>query len=379
MRRELGAGRRMDRRTGRRAALLLLALAALGATPRAEAADGITLSGHAQQTASVATPFSGGPSFSGGAATGITLVLDARRDSASLRASMHFSILYGDEAENLWASLMASSVGANSLLMAPAFDPLSPAPQVIALFALDDAALSWDIGSFAFEAGKTYANWGVGRAFSPADFFAEFDYSSGTPARRSKLIARATWFTGATSRVDLVYDPFAASGSSFAVRAYATPFNSLACSVAAGFREAARSSPRNILGAFETSFDLLFVSPYAEAAFAMPLDGSSAATFSFLGGGIVRAGDITLLGEYLFQPIAAIKHGIFAQASLPFDEWLSLSIPLLYYPESGALTSGAAFTASDIAGLTLGITATVNRSVSQSWSGKLTFQARTNF
>jgi len=379
MRRGPDAVRRMDHRTGRRAALLLLALAALGATPRAEAADGITLSGHAQQTATVATPFSGGTSFSGGAATSITLVLDARRDSASLRASMHFSVLYGDEAEKLWTSLRASPAEALSLLLAPAFDPASPAPETIALFALDDAALSWDIGPFAFEAGKTYANWGVGKAFSPADFFAEFDYSTGTPTRRSKLIARATWFTGATSRVDLVYDPFAASGSSFAARAYVTAFDSLACSAAAGFREAAGGSPRNLLGAIETSFDLPFASPYAEAALAIPLDGFSAISFSLLGGMVARAGDITMLGEYLYQPAAAIQHGIFAQASLPVDEWLSLSIPLLCYPESGALTSGLSLTASDIAGLDLGMTVTATRSVSQSWSGKLSLLARTSF
>ncbi|HWP69383.1 MAG TPA: hypothetical protein VN437_08775, partial [Rectinemataceae bacterium] len=214
-------GRRTGGSFGRRAALFLLALAALGATPRAEAADGITLSGHAQQTASAATPLSDGPSFSGGAATSITLVLDARHDSATLRVSMHFSILHGDEATNLWTSLIAYPDGAMSLLMTPAFDPANPPPETIALFAIDDASLSWDIGPFAFEAGKTYANWGVGKAFSPADFFAEFDYSSGSPTRRSKLIARATWFAGTTSRIDLVYDPYATAGATLAARAYA--------------------------------------------------------------------------------------------------------------------------------------------------------------
>ena len=367
-----------DRR-GRRAALLLLALAALGATPRAEAADGITLSGHALQTASAATPLSAVPSFSGGAATSITLVLDAMRGSASLRASGHFSLLYGDEVANLWTSLIAYPDGAMSLLMTPAFDPANPPPETIALFALDEASLSWDIGPFAFEAGKTYANWGVGKAFSPADFFAEFDYSTGNPARRSKLIARATWFADATSRIDLVYDPYAAAGATLAVRAYATAFDALAGSVAAGIREADESSPRSFLAAIETSFDLPFVSPYAEAAFTLPLDGSSPASWSLLGGGMARVGDFALLGEYLFTPAAITKHSIFAQASLPIDEWLSFSLPLLYYPESGALTSGLALTASDIAGLALGISATATRSASQSWSGKLSFSARTDF
>ena len=369
----------MGRGAGRRAALLLLALTALGAGGRAEAADGITLSGRAQQTASAAAPFSGGLSISGGAATSIALVLEARRGSASLRASGHFSLLYGDEAAGLWTSLIAYPDGALSLLMVPAFDSLSAAPETAALLALDEASLSWDIGPFAFEAGKTYANWGVGRAFSPADFSAEFDYSSGSPARRSKLITRATWFAGATSRIDLVCDPYAVAGATLAARAYATAFDALAGSVAAGIREAAGSSPRSFLAAVETSFDLSFVSPYAEAAFTLPLDGSSPASYALLGGGMARVGDFTLLGEYLFTQAAATKHSIFGQASLPIDEWLSFSLPLLYYPESGALTSGLTLTASDIAGLTLGISATATRSASPSWSGKISLSARTDF
>ncbi len=152
---------------------------------------------------------------------------------------------------------------------------------------LDELALAWDIGPFAFEAGKTIANWGVGKAFSPADFFAEFDYSSGTPSRRSSLLARATWFAGATSRVDLVYAPYAASANALAgdagsggavpsatptsaiiaARAYATAFDSLAFALAAGFRGAAESSPASLLGALEATFDLPFVSPYGEASF----------------------------------------------------------------------------------------------------------------
>ena len=375
----LEVGRRSRRLPASRAALLFLVLTALGASGRAEAADGLSLSGHARLAASAAAPFSGGPSLSGGAATSIALVLDARRGSASLRASGHFSLLYGDEAASFWASLGAYPDGAASLLMAPAFDPLSAAPETVALLALDDASLGWDIGPFAFEAGKTYANWGVGKAFSPADFSAEFDYSSGSPARRSKLLARATWFAGATSRIDLVYDPYAAAGATIAARAYATAFDALAGSVAAGIREAAGSSPRSLLAAVETSFDLPFVSPYAEAAFTLPLDGSSPLSYSLLGGGVARVGDFVLLGEYLFTQAAEMGQGVFAQASLPIDEWLSLSLPLLYYPESGALTSSLALTASDIAGLTLGIAATATRSASLSWGGKISLSARTDF
>jgi len=391
-----------------------VALAALAAAPGAGAqaaadAGGANLageariSGHVRQTASVATPLSGPASFSGGAATSLSLALDARRDSASLRASLHFSILYGDEAAALWTSLAASPSAGSSLLMAPAFDAAAAAPECLALLALDELALTWDIGPFAFEAGKTIANWGVGKAFSPADFFAEFDYSSGAPSRRSGLLARATWFAGATSRVDLVYTPYAASANALAggggssaagssaapgaaptsaivaARAYATAFDSLAFALAAGIRGAAGSSPSSLLGALEATFDLPFVSPYGEAFVAAALDGTKTIAYSLLGGGQARIGDVSLLAEYLYSPQAAAAHSVFAQAGLPIDEWISISAPLLYYPESGALTVAASFAASDIAGLSIAVTASASRSSLQAWIGKLAFSARTSF
>ena len=393
----------------RSAAVLLVALAALAAAPGAGAqaaasasganlADEATISGQVRQTASVATALSGVAAFSGGAATSLSLALDASRDSASLRASLHFSILYGDEAAALWTTLGASPSAGSSLLMAPAFDAAAAAPECLALLALDELALAWDIGPFAFEAGKTIANWGVGKAFSPADFFAEFDYSSGTPSRRSSLLARATWFAGATSRLDLVYAPYAASvnalagaaGSSaapgaiptsaiVAARAYATAFDSLAFALAAGIRGATGSLPTSLLGALEATFDLPFVSPYGEASVAAALDGTKAIAYSLLGGGQARIGDASLLAEYLYSPQAVAAHSVFAQAGLPIDEWISISAPLLYYPESGALTVAASFAASDIAGLSLAITASASRSNLQTWSGKLALSARTSF
>ena len=364
---------------GGRALLVLAAVFALGTAARVEADDGITLSGHVQQSASGAMSFSGNPSPSGGAASSLALALDASRGSTSFRASVHFALLYGNEAASLWSSFLLAPGKGLAFLMAPAFDALSPAPETIALFALDDLALSWDSGAFAFEAGKTYANWGLGKAFSPADFFAEFDYSSGSPARLSKLIARATWFPGATSRVDLVYDPYAVAGSTIAARAYIAAYDSLAFSAAAGLRAASGTSPRSFLGAIEATFDLPFATPYGEAALALPLDGSAAPSWSLLGGGVARIGEATILGEYLFSPEASEKHSIFSQIGVPIDEWVSFSLPVLYYPESGILAAGITLSASDLAGLDLGLSASANRSASQSWSGKFSITARSAF
>ena len=369
---------RRGRRSGQ-ALLLAAVLAALGAAGGAGAAEELAFGGHVLQSASAETPLSGGVSLEGGAATTLAFVLDARRDSASLRASFHFSALFGTETSRLWASLLANPAGADAVLLSTPFDPSAAMPDTMFLLALDDLALRWDVGSFAFEAGKTYANWGVGKAFSPADFFAEFDYSSGTPARRSKLMARATWFAGAASRVDVVLDPYASLGGTIAARAYTTAFESLACSLAAGLREAKGGEPLSFLASVETSFDLPLLSPYGEAAFTMALDGSSSFSYSLLGGGMARVGDATLAGEYLFSPDSIAGHGLFALGSLPLDEWTALSIPLLYYPESGALTTGINLSISELAGLSLGLGVAASRSDSQPWSGRLSLSARSDF
>ncbi|MDP2790363.1 MAG: hypothetical protein Q8O15_01255 [Rectinemataceae bacterium] len=364
---------------GGRALLLAAFLSAMGAATRVGAAEELTLRGHVQQTASAITPLSEDVSFEAGAFTTLVLSLDARHNTASLRASLHFSILYGVESANHWTSLAAFPEGADFIFMTPEFDPLAAAPDTVFLLALDDLALRWDIGSFAFEVGKTYANWGLGKAFSPADFFAEFDYASGTPSRRSKFLGRITWFPGSTARIDMVCDPYAAEGPTLAARAYATVFDSLAFSAAAGLRDTVGSSSLTFLGALETTFDLPFVSPYGELAILAPLDDPAAAEFRLLGGAMARAGNLTMLGEYLFSPGAPMRHSIFAQASLPVDEWISLSAPFLYYPETGSLSTGISLAASGLGGLDLGITALATRAAVHSWSGKLVVSARFDF
>lgn len=366
--------RRQGKRGGR---ILLLAalLAATGAAARAGATEELALRGHVQQSASATTPLSGGVSFEAGASTTLALTLDARHDSASLRASLHFSILYGVESANQWASLVAFPDAAAFILMTPDFDPLAAAPDTIFLLALDDLALRWDVGSFAFEVGKTYANWGLGKAFSPADFFAEFDYASGAPSRRSKFLGRATWFPGSTTRIDLVCDPYAVEGPTLAARAYATAFDSLAFSAAAGLRDTVGSSSFTFLGALEATLDLPFVSPYGEAAILAPLDDPTAADFHLLGGAMAKAGNLTMLGEYLFSPGASLRHSLFAQASLPVDDWTSLAAPFLYFPDQGSLSTGISLAASGLGGFDLSITALATRATSHSWSGKLALSA----
>ena len=363
----------------RRAALLLSASLAAAGICGAETQDGLTVSGQVVQAVSVSTPLGGAMALSGGAASSLALTLEANHESASVRASARISILGGDEAALFWASEAASPSRALWILASPAFNPAAAVPDRIAVLALDELSLRWNTGSFAFEAGKTLANWGVGRAFSPADFFAEFDYSSGTPARLSKLIARATWFPAAASRVDLVYDPYAAEGAALAARLYAACLDSLAFSVAAGLRAAAGASPQKALGAVDASFDLPFASPYGEAMVSVPLDNSSAPSYSMLAGATARIGDTTLLGEYLFSPEAAVRHSIYAQAALKLDDWISLSLPALFYPESGILTAGLSLVASDIAGLDWTMTASTGRSALGVWNAKLAFTALCSF
>ena len=377
---KLGCERhRKPRRAARRLAALLFLLAAGIAGAGAEGADGATLSGRLRQSASASSPITGGFSVSGGAATSLSISLAANRGEASLRASVILSLLYGDDAAVQWAALAAGPGTADLILMAPAFNGSLPAPDAAILLSLSELALRWDSGAFAFTAGKTYANWGVGKAFSPADFFAEFDYSTGTPARKSKLIAGASWFPGAASRIDLVADPWAAAGAAAALRLYSTAFDTLAYAAALGLRAAAGAAPARLISSAEVSLDLPFASPCAEAAFSLPLDGSSGPSWALMAGVSARLGDLAVLGEYRFDPDAAERHAAFFQASLPVDEWVSLSAPLLYYPDSGTFSASLAAAVSDVAGLDLAAAAAVSRSPASAWSAKLSLSALLSF
>ena len=355
----------------------LAILAILSVTPicKAGTQDSMTISGQVRQSASVSAALPGLTAISGGAASTLALNLEANRESASVRASAHISILGGEKATLFWASALASPGKAVWLLAAPSFDPAASIPSRMVILSLEELSLRWDTGPFNFEAGRTFANWGVGKAFSPADFFSEFDYSSGTPTRLSKLLARATWFPGATSRVDIVCDPYAEAGFTLAARAYTTAFGSLALSVATGLREAAGPSPRRVLGAIEASCDLPFVSPYGETSVTVPLDNPAAMSWSMLAGGTTQLAGATIVGEYLFSPEASVRHSLYVQAVLPLDDWIALSVPALGYPESGILATGLTLTASGIAGLDWALSASANRSASGAWSGSLAFTA----
>ncbi len=371
-------------RAALRSALLVFLLAAgiggAGAEPTSNVgAEGATLSGRLRQSAALSSPISGGFALSGGAATSLALSLEASRGSASLRASAVLSLLRGDDAAAEWAALAAAPQAAGLILMAPAFEASLPAPEAAIILSLGELALRWDAGAFAFMAGQTYANWGVGKAFSPADFFADFDYSSGTPARRSALIAGASWFPGATTRIDFVAEPWAAAGAAAALRLYSTAFDTLAYAAAFGVRAAAGASPERLIGSAEASLDLPFASPYAEAALSLPLDGSGGLAWALMAGATARVGDLALLGEYRFDPGASDRHAAFVQASLPVDEWISLSAPVLYYPDSGTFSASLAAAISDAAGLDFGAAASVSRSSALAWSAKLSFSALLSF
>jgi hypothetical protein len=342
-------------------------------------AEAPTFRGWASQSAHLASTLPSGVSVTGGATTHLNLGFDASTGNASFEATGHVSLLYGNDATTQWLSILADPSAGSALLASPAIDPSKSAPQSLFILALDSASLGWYLGPFDFEAGKSFANWGVGKAFSPADFTAEFDYAGASPSRRAKLLARATWFPGATSRLDLVYDPWAAKGATLAARAYATILDSLAFSLAAGYREASGSSPRRLLGGLELSFDIPFVSPCGEAAFELDLDGSQAFSYSLMAGATAKLGEAALLGEYLFSPDAPEPHSLYCTVAYAFDEWISASLPFLWYPASGAMTTGLTLSAGDLAGLTFSLTATASRSVMDAWSANLGTSARVDF
>jgi hypothetical protein len=107
----------------------------------------------------------------------------------------------------------------------------------------------------------------------------------------------------------------------------------------------------------------------------VPLDASATPAYSLLVGAATRIGDATFLGEYLFSPEANIKHSVYAQAGAKLDDWLSLSLPALYYPETGSLTAGLALAAADLGGLDWSLGTWASRAASGAWSCKLALSA----
>jgi len=363
------------------AALFLLALSAVGA-------EAPKLWGSAWQSASGSLdPASG--SAEAGSCTSLSLSFEAGNSEADpaeasssaktdVEAAVKLSVLSGREAKLLWASLKAHPSRAFGSFTYPVFDAAAQAPQLLTVASIESLALRWSGGVFGAEAGMTTVNWGVGKAFSPADFFADIDYSEDKPRRLSRLLGRFSWFPSATDRVDFVVDPVGPDGTTLASRAYGQVGDAAACGMALGLRFPSGASPL-LLGALDFSLDLPFASPYGEAVVKLPLDAPASPAFEAMGGFSTCLGDLVLMGEYLYSPDAMPAHSIFASASLPLDEWTALSLGLSLLPEFGAGSGSLGIELSGPANLTTSLSVSGLRSVAGLWTLVAGASARIDF
>jgi len=308
-------------------AAVLLFLASLTGV---SAQESLNLSAQIKTKATLYSKIATPSSITIGSAAGLSLLLEGARERASFRARARLSLLQGKEAANLWLALGLPRSG-DFLLTAPAFDLTSTAPSALLAFALEELALRSHAGPLSFEAGLSHANWGLGKAFSPADYFTDIDYSSGTPSRRSTLLAKASWYPGPVSSLELVITPYSRIGKALALHGYTTIFEAVTFAASAGLREAAGSSTGLLIGGAELSIDLPYTSPYGEAVACLDPDKGWKLEYSIMGGAETRLGDVSLMGEYLFAPHQSAVHSIYVAAAWKIDEWFSLALPPVSY------------------------------------------------
>jgi hypothetical protein len=346
------------------------------------AQDGVQIAGKARQSAAFASSISTPGAGSFGTGTSLDLDFRGQKGPASISVAGSLSLLSGREAQALWGSFILDPGKVFGVLITPDFDPSLPAPRIAGILKLRELAIGLEQGPFSFETGYTLANWGQGKAFSPADFFADIDYSTGQPERRSKVLFRASFFPGPLSRIDIVATPEILGPGIVAARAYGLVADTLALGASIGYKSGFSSSSPSIMGGIELGFDLPWFSPYGEAALRLPLDGSpqfSAIEASVMTGATAKLGSLTFLAEYSYEAQGAAKHRIFGLASYPFDEWLSLSLPLSLFPDTGGLSFGLTLAAADLWGLDIASAALVSRDGTGDWSMSFSSQLAIGF
>lgn len=337
--------------------------------------------GAVEEMAGLTIPLDGSATADFGSASTLDGALEISEGSFTIRLAGRLSILYGSRAAYARAALSLDPDSRIGVLTSPGFDPAAYDPTVpdtswFTTLSLSEAVLSLSAGSIAAEAGKTIVNWGVGTAFSPADFFSDIDYSGGSPARRSSLIGRLSWFPGAVSRVELAVEPFSAQGATYAARGYSITGDSLAVAIEAGFRQ---GSPSRFLAALELSADIPVISPYMELATFYALDGSGDLTFKAMAGAQSRIGDLSLVAEYAYDAASASAHRAFIRAALPLGDWVSIALPAIIDFSQGSFSSGLIVSVPDLQGISLSLSASAARSAAGSWSAGADLSARASF
>lgn len=319
-----------------------------------------------------------------GSSSSLDGALEFSHGVASIKLSGRLSILYGSRATNARAALALDPDSRIGVLTSPGYnpetyDPTNPDSSWFTTLALNEAVMSFSYDKMSVEIGKTIVNWGVGTAFSPADFFSDIDYAGGSPSRRSSFLGRLSWFPGPVSRVDIAAEPFSYTGATYALRGYSIIGDAVAFAIEAGYRQGIAPSSSLIIAAVELSLDIPVISPYGEIATSFELGGSRKLSYKALAGAQSRIGNLSLMAEYCYNDTLTSLHKAFLRAALPLGDWVNLAVPAFIDFTSGSFSSGLIVAIPDFEGIALALSVSASRSASGNWSAGADLSARASF
>lgn len=273
-----------------------------------------------------------------GGSSSASLALKMTQGAFSMEGSGSGTLLYGTNAENL---LAAKALGKNQFL-----EIIIPDLSVITL----DLRLSTFFASFAsenlkLEAGLSQINWGTGKVFSPADIFARYRRVGLSTEREADILLRAFWYSGPTSIAEAVFVPYLPyrhekSGLAFGARFYTALFDTIGAGLQAAWFSAHGLEPAAAVMAMEAQTDLWFFTPSLEAKLSIPFDAAQHPVWQMMAGLTIPFGSVSAFAEYLYDAAGVFHHSVYASLSLKADEWITLSLPILLYPENGFFQGG---------------------------------------
>lgn len=309
-------------------------------------------------------------------------VVDMWAGKASARLDAYLSTAGGKAAEIAW---LQEGSGEQQRFMAPAFDN-GPAPDMLLILGLREISIRVSDGPIMVEAGRIPVNFGVGRAFSPADIFFRPDYSGTTPQRQPVDALRVALYPTPVSSVDFIAAPFAAGRGKYALRGYAFLFDAFSVAATAGRAVAGNAAQAAWTTAGELKIDTNTASFYGEGTWTLA-DGERAAdgVWSAMAGFDTGLGDAVLLAEYAYEGSLAAgieRHRIFASLSAPLGDWTNAAANARWSPDSGAVSTGISFSFRDVLTSDLSVGAGATRTATASggtWSLSASLRAELAF
>ncbi|MBL8967051.1 MAG: hypothetical protein JNG85_08580, partial [Spirochaetaceae bacterium] len=238
-------------------------------------------------------------------------------------------------------------------------------------------------GGFKATLGRQVLNFGKGRLFSPADLFAEAEYSPLAVSRRGTDALRLTAELGPLALAEAIAAPAGdpASGR-YALRAAGFVAGAADCSVIGAWDGAEGTW----IAGGDAKLDLPFAAVYGEAAAAFPLDSGDAAYRAAFGFD-ASYGDLVAAAEYRYDGAPAAEapygaHSLYAALSLGLSEYASLSASGLWLVDRDTWSGGLVGKAEIEQGVVLGLSAAATRTLPagiETWRAEAGFSLELRF